>query len=86
MKQELNPAVVAVVILVVVGIAAFVGFKVLGKTSSGPGQTVADPRYAAYQQKLKTGGGGAPASGGSPTPSGGGDARYQEYQQKMNKQ
>lgn len=87
MKQELNPAVAAVVILVVVGIAVFVGVKVLGKSSSGTGQTVTDPRYQAYQQGLKNGGGGGiPASGGTtPTKQGSQNSSYQDYQQKMKK-
>ncbi len=93
MKQQLNPAVAAVVILVVVGIAAFIGFKVLGKSSTGPGQKVTDSRYQAYQQGLKNGGGGGtPASGGTTPTSGGApgqpkspNAAYQDYQQKMQK-
>ena len=87
MKQQVNPVVAAVLILVVVGIAAFVGFKVLGKSSSGSGQKVADPRYQAYQQGLKNGGGGGtPASGGTtPSQSKSPNAAYQDYQQKMQK-
>lgn len=78
MKREVSPAIVAVIIVIVLGIAFFVIMKGTGNPGSkGPGEvgnpSPFSPGGAAFNAYNK-GGGRPPQSGAAPQPGGGGGA------------
>ena len=53
MKQEINPVIAIVVVIVVLGIAVFAGMKVFGKKSDTSNQVKSNKRYQEYEQRLQ---------------------------------